>query len=273
MKVFKKSINPFYSDDNCVLINGNSLEILKSIKTASIDVVFADPPYFLSSGGITNKSGRMQSVDKGEWDKSLPVPDRDKFNNHWIRLVKRVLKDDGTLWVSGTFHNIYSVASALEKNGFEILNNITWEKLNPPPNIATRRFTHSTETILWARKIVKNNKYYFNYALMKEINGGKQMKDVWRSPVINKSEKKHGYHPTQKPLWLLERIILASAKKGSILLDPFAGVGTTALAASKFDMKCISIELEYKYCLITKLRLLSRLDKSNNINFDKGGAT
>ena len=264
MKVFKKSIDPFYSDDNCVLINGDSLEILKSIKTASIDVVFADPPYFLSSGGITNKSGRMQSVDKGEWDKSLPVPDRDKFNNHWIRLVKRVLRDDGTLWVSGTFHNIYSVASALEKNGFETLNNITWEKLNPPPNIATRRFTHSTETILWARKIVKNNKYYFNYALMKEINGGKQMKDVWRSPVINKSEKKHGYHPTQKPLWLLERIILASTVEDSIILDPFGGAGTTSLAAKRLCRSCISIEIDKGYTSIARERLVEE-SRFNNI--------
>lgn len=255
MNVFKKSIKPFYSDDNCVLINGDSLDILKSIKTSSIDLVFADPPYFLSSGGITNKSGRMQNVDKGEWDKSLSVIDRYKFNNHWIRLVKRVLKDDGTLWVSGTFHNIYSVANALEKNGFEILNNITWEKLNPPPNIATRRFTHSTETILWARKIVKNNKYYFNYTFMKEINGGKQMKDVWRSPVINKSEKRHGYHPTQKPLWLLERIIIASTVENSIILDPFGGTGTTALAANKLGRRCVSIEIDNDYCNIAKKRL------------------
>ena len=261
MKVFKKSIDPFYSDDNCVLINGDSLKILKSIKTASIDVVFADPPYFLSSGGITNKSGRMQSVDKGEWDKSLPVSDRDKFNNHWIRLVKRVLKDDGTLWVSGTFHNIYSVASALEKNGFETLNNITWEKLNPPPNIATRRFTHSTETILWARKIVKNNKYYFNYALMKEINGGKQMKDVWQSSVVKKSEKALGYHPTQKPLWLLERIILASTRENEIILDPFSGSGTTGVAAIANKRRYIGIELDEVYNKTAHKRIKSESEK------------
>lgn len=248
-------MDPFYSDDNITLLNGDSLELLKTIKTGSIDLVFADPPYFLSNGGITNKSGRMQSVDKGDWDKSRSVIDRDKFNYQWIKLVKRVLKNDGTIWISGTFHNIYSVANALEKNGFEILNNITWEKLNPPPNIATRRFTHSTETILWARKLVKKNKHFFNYAMMKEINGGKQMKDVWRSPVINKSEKRHGYHPTQKPLWLLERIIIASTVENNIILDPFGGTGTTALAANKLGRRCVSIEIDNDYCNIAKKRL------------------
>ena len=244
MNIFKKTVNTFYSDDNVTLLNGDSLELLKTIKTGSIDLVFADPPYFLSNGGITNKSGRMQSVDKGDWDKSLIPSDRDKFNNQWIRLVKRVLKDDGTIWISGTFHNIYSIASALEKNGFEILNNITWEKLNPPPNIAIRRFTHSTETILWARKTVKKNKYYFNYELMKEINGGTQMKDVWRSPIVKKSEKALGYHPTQKPLWLIERIILASCRENEIILDPFSGSGTTGVAAISSNRKYVGIELD-----------------------------
>jgi site-specific DNA-methyltransferase (adenine-specific) len=248
-------MDPFYSDNNITLLNGDSLELLKTIKTGSIDLVFADPPYFLSNGGITNKSGRMQSVDKGDWDKSRSVIDRDKFNYQWIKLVKRVLKNDGTIWISGTFHNIYSVANALEKNGFEILNNIIWEKLNPPPNIATRRFTHSTETILWARKLAKKNKHFFNYAMMKEINGGKQMKDVWRSPVINKSEKRHGYHPTQKPLWLLERIIIASSVENNIILDPFGGTGTTALAANKLGRRCVSIEIDNDYCNIAKKRL------------------
>ena len=259
MNIFKKTMDFFYSDDNVTLLNGDSLELIKTIKTGSIDLVFADPPYFLSNGGITNKSGQMQSVNKGDWDKSKSVIERDRFNYQWIKLVKRVLKADGTIWVSGTFHNIYSVANALEKNGFEILNNITWEKLNPPPNITTRRFTHSTETILWARKIEKKNKHYFDYAKMKEINGGKQMKDVWRSPVINKSEKKHGYHPTQKPIWLLERIIIASTVENNIILDPFGGSGTTALAANRLGRKCVSIEIDNEYSNISKKRLKNAL--------------
>lgn len=261
MNIFKKTVDTFYSDDNVTLLNGDSLELLKTIKTGSIDLVFADPPYFLSNGGITNKSGRMQSVDKGDWDKSLSSLDRDKFNNQWIRLVKRVLKDDGTMWISGTFHNIYSIASALEKNGFEILNNITWEKLNPPPNIAIRRFTHSTETILWARKIVKKNKYYFNYELMKEINGGTQMKDVWRSPIVKKSEKALGYHPTQKPLWLIERIILASSRENEIILDPFSGSGTTGVAAISSKRKYVGIELDPDFNKTALKRIKAESDK------------
>jgi site-specific DNA-methyltransferase (adenine-specific) len=246
-KYFKKSVKAFFETDRCVLIEDDSLQALQNIKTGSIDLIFADPPYFLSDGGITNKSGKMSSVNKGTWDTSKSIQERDKFNNLWIRLVKRVLKDDGTIWISGTYHNIYSVACALERNGFEILNNITWEKLNPPPNIATRRFTHSTETILWARKIVKKNKYYFNYDLMKEINGGKQMKDVWRSSIVKPSEKAMGNHPTQKPLWLLERIILASSKQGDVVLDPFSGSGTTGVAAISNGRQYIGIELDDNY--------------------------
>ena len=255
MNIFKKTVDAFYSDDNVTLLNGDSLEMLKTIKTGSIDLVFADPPYFLSNGGITNKSGRMQSVDKGDWDKSLTPLDRDKFNNQWIRLVKRVLKDDGAIWISGTFHNIYSVAMALEKNGFEVLNNVTWEKLNPPPNIATRRFTHSTETILWARKKAKKNKHLFNYDLMKEINGGKQMKDVWRSPLVKKSEKSMGYHPTQKPLWLLERIVLATSRENDIILDPFSGSGTTGVVSISNNRKYVGIEIDPNYNKIALKRI------------------
>ncbi len=260
-KYFKKSVKAFYETDSCVLIQDDSLQALQNIKTGSIDLIFADPPYFLSDGGITNKSGKMSSVNKGNWDTSKGIQDRDKFNNQWIRLVKRVLKDDGTIWISGTYHNIYSVASALEKNGFEILNNITWEKSNPPPNLATRRFTHSTETILWARKIVKKNKYYFNYDLMKEINGGKQMKDVWRSSIVKPSEKAMGNHPTQKPLWLLERIIIASSKEGDIVLDPFSGSGTTGVAAISNGRNYIGIELDKNYNSIAVKRIKEGMNR------------
>ena len=136
------------------LIHGDCIEVLKKIKKESIDMVFADPPYFLSSdNGITCSGGKMTSVKKGEWDMTMSLKEKHQFNRKWIRACKRVLKDSGSIWISGTFHNIYSVGMALEEEGFHIVNNITWQKLNPPPNLACKCFTHSTETILWAVNI------------------------------------------------------------------------------------------------------------------------
>lgn len=148
-------------------------------------------------------------------------------------------------------HNIYSIGMALEQEGFKIINNITWKKLNPPPNISCRAFVHSTETILWAKKDVKNSKYKFNYLLMKELNSGKQMKDVWESSLTKPSEKIHGKHPTQKPIKILERIILASTDEGDLILDPFNGSGTTGIAANRLNRKYIGIEKETKFLDLT----------------------
>src|SRR5690625_6942291 len=145
-----------------------------------VDLIIADPPYFLSSGGITNSGGKMVSVDKGDWDKSLTVEDKHKYNRKWIRMCKKVMNDNATIWISGTLHNIYSIGLALEEEGFKILNNITWQKTNPPPNLGCRNFTHSTETILWAKKDTKTSKHFFDYQKMKTLNNDKQMKDVWR---------------------------------------------------------------------------------------------
>ena len=141
-------MSKYFSQDNFTLILGDSLEELKKIKSKSIDMIFADPPYFLSGDGITCSGGKIVSVKKGEWDKKIDIKEKHKFNKKWIRLCKRVLKDNGTIWISGTMHNIYSIGMALEEEGFKIINNITWKKLNPPPNISCRAFTHSTETIL-----------------------------------------------------------------------------------------------------------------------------
>lgn len=241
----------YYEDEDFKLILGDSLKVLKNIELKSIDMIFADPPYFLSSNGITCSCGKMVCVNKGEWDKSISIEEKHKFNRKWIKLCYQVLKDDGTIWISGTMHNIYSIGMSLEQEGFKIINNITWKKLNPPPNISCRFFAHSTETILWAKKDIKKAKHKFNYSLMKELNGGKQMKDVWETSLTKPSEKKCGKHPTQKPKELLEKIILASTDEGDLILDPFNGSGTTGIVANKLKRKYIGIEKEKEYLDLT----------------------
>ncbi len=248
----------YFNDDGFRLIKGDSFKVLKKLEPKSIDMIFADPPYFLSSGGISCHSGKQVKVDKGEWDKQITVEEKLKFNRKWIRLCKEALKDDGTIWISGTFHNIYTIGVALELEGFSIINNITWQKPNPAPNLACRCFTNSTETILWARKQLtpkKKGHHYFNYELMKEINDGKQMKDVWLLNLPKKEEKKYGKHPTQKSESLLERIILASTKEGDLILDPFNGSGTTGIVSKKLKRKYIGIEKEKEYLDLTIARL------------------
>ena len=221
----------YFETDNFKLIYNDVFKAIKGIDDKSIDMIFADPPYFLSSDGITCSGGKMVSVNKGNWDKTLSIKEKYKFNRRWIKECYRILKDSGTIWISGTLHNIYSIGMALEEEGFKIINNITWQKTNPPPNLACKTFTHSTETILWARKNIKNCKYKFNYELMKEINNGKQMKDVWTTSLTKPSEKRCGKHPTQKPLELLNKIILASTDEGDLILDPFCGSSTTGISA------------------------------------------
>ena len=250
------SIKYYYKNEDFKLINGDSLKILKGIEPKSIDMIFADPPYFLSDDGISCSGGKMVSVNKGDWDKSISVEEKHKFNRKWIRLCYQVLKDNGTIWISGTMHNIYSIGMALEEEGFKIINNITWKKLNPPPNISCRYFVHSTETILWAKKDIKNAKHKFNYSLMRELNSGKQMQDVWESSLTKPSEKKCGKHPTQKPMEILEKIILSSTDEGDLILDPFNGSGTTGIVANKLNRKYIGIDLEKKYLDITIKRLI-----------------
>lgn len=245
----------FYEDELAKLLLGDTFEVMATMPSESFDMVFADPPYFLSNDGISCSGGKQVSVNKGDWDKGLSLEEKHEFNRRWIRECKRLLTLNGTIWISGTFHNIYSCGMALEQEGFHILNNITWRKLNPPPNLACRTFTHSTETILWARKDEKKAKHRFNYQLMKEINGGKQMKDVWEGPLTPKQEKEYGKHPTQKPLYLLERIIEASTQEGDRILDPFVGSGTTCVAAKKLRRRAVGIDSSEEYLSIARKRL------------------
>lgn len=241
----------YYEDDNFKLLHGDALLLLKKIPKESIDMIFADPPYFLSGDGISCSGGKMVSVKKGEWDEKISLKEKHAFNKKWIRDCKRVLKPNGTLWISGTMHNIYSIGMALEEEGFKIINNITWRKLNPPPNISCRSFVHSTETILWAKKDDKKAKHKFNYSIMREMNGGKQMKDVWDTALTKPSEKKCGKHPTQKPVALLEKIIIASTDEGDLILDPFNGSGTTGIVANRLKRNYIGIEKEQEYLDLT----------------------
>ncbi|MBQ3671460.1 MAG: site-specific DNA-methyltransferase [Treponema sp.] len=229
-------------------------------------MIFADPPYFLSNGGISVHSGRQVSVNKGEWDKSQGFEKDNEFNRKWLSLCREKLKENGTIWISGTYHNIFSVAQMLNELDFRILNCITWAKTNPPPNLSCRFFTHSTEFILWARKNKKVS-HYFNYDLMKEINGGTQMRDLWSLPAIAKWEKSCGKHPTQKPLPLLARIILASTKENDWILDPFTGSSTTGIAASLLHRRVLGLDREESFLEISKKRRIEIDDEKTRLSY------
>ena len=246
----------------CNIIHGDALQILDEIKEESIDCIFADPPYFLSNDGVTCKGGKMVSVNKGDWDKSQGLKNDFEFTLTWLKKARRVLDKDGTIWVSGTHHNIHQVGFALQKLGYKILNEITWFKPNAPPNLSCKYFTHSHETLLWAAKS-KNSNFTFNYQKMKQWpankdkvrNKGTQMRSVWSIPLTPPSEKKHGKHPTQKPLELLRRCILSSTNKGDIVLDPFCGSGTTGVVSVNNQREFIGIERESDYIQVIQDRL------------------
>lgn len=244
----------FYRSTNkdFVLHQGDCLDVLSQFEY-KFDMIFADPPYFLSNGGISYQSGKIVCVDKGAWDKPTDKEDINFFNHKWLSACYDKLSDSGTIWISGTYHNIFSVYNALQSLGFKILNVITWSKTNPPPNISCRYFTYSTEFIIWARKKAKVP-HYFNYGLMRRINGDKQMKDVWSLPAIARWEKAHGKHPTQKPLALLTRIILASTRRGAWILDPFCGSSTTGIAASLLKRKYLGIDKETSFLELSQER-------------------
>jgi len=218
-----------------------------------IDMIFADPPYFLSNGGITCHAGEMVSVNKGKWDRSLGFEGNYRFTRDWLAACQRVLKPNGTIWISGTSHIIHIVGCCLHELGYKILNDITWVKPNPPPNLSCRYFTHATETIIWAGRD-KKCRHRFNYSLMKRLNGGKQMTSVWTIDAPPREEKVFGKHPTQKPLTLLERIIAASTGEDDLVLDPFSGSGTTGIAAARLNRLYVGIEVETEFIDLSKKR-------------------
>jgi site-specific DNA-methyltransferase (adenine-specific) len=243
---------------NTRIFQGDCLEILASLPEGLVDLIFADPPYFLSNNGITCHAGKMVSVNKGEWDRSRGPDANHEFNRAWLAACQRVLKPNGTIWVSGTSHVIHSVGFAMQQLGFKLLNDISWVKPNPPPNLSCRYFTHATETIIWAAKNAKS-RHTFNYKLMKETNGGKQMKSVWNFFPPSREEKRFGKHPAQKPVALLDRIIRAASNEGDLVLDPFMGSGTTAVTAMRCARSVLGIELEAGFISTTLGRITDEL--------------
>lgn len=240
------------------LYKGDSLEIMAAMPAESVDCLWTDPPYNLSNDGITCVAGRMVKVNKGEWDRSRGVELDHEFNKSWLAACHRLLKPNGTIWVSGTLHVYPSVGFAMQQLGFRILNDIIWEKPAPPPNLGCRCFTHSTEIILWATKAKKGrDKYTFNYEAMKSENGGKQMKNVWRMSAPSQQEKRHGKHPTQKPIELIARCLRASTNVGDLVLDPFAGSATTGVAALAMGRHFIGIEMDEQHAALASRRLAS----------------
>lgn len=244
------------------LYHGDSLNELERFPENYFDMIFADPPYFLSSGSFTCQNGQMVSVKKGDWDLSRGVDDDFKFHQNWIDACRRVLKPGGTIWISGTYHSIYQCGYILQTLKYHILNDVSWFKPNASPNLSCRFFTASHETLIWARK-EKKAKHTFNYQVMKEEDWpedqlkkkGLQMRSVWSINTPKKEEKKFGKHPTQKPLDLLKRIVLASTNKGDKILDPFAGSSTTGVAANLLGRKFVGIDSEKKYLDLSIKRL------------------
>lgn len=266
---------PYTSERDWALHRGDAIELLNLMPRASVDLVFADPPYFLSNGGTTCQSGERVAVAKGAWDVSRGVEEDHRFHLEWLRACQRVLKPSGTLWVSGTQHAIFNVGFAMQKLGYHLLNTITWYKPNASPNLSCRFFTHSAELLIWAApREVEPLPHTFNYAEMKVEAGGKQMRDVWSLPKPGeeelaadghgrlwtctppgRAEKEHGKHPTQKPVRLLERIIAACTTEEAVVLDPFNGAGTTGVAALRLGRRYVGIDMDEEYLELTRKRL------------------
>jgi site-specific DNA-methyltransferase (adenine-specific) len=273
----------YFEAEDFILYQGDSLKLLKQFEEKKFELIFADPPYFLSNDGKTCKSGQWETVNKGKWDKSQGFHEDLSFTESWLQEAHRLLNDDGSIWISGTMHIIYKVGFLLEKIGFDIINDIIWFKPNAPPNLSCRYFTHSHEILLWARKSEESN-HTFNYESMKHWNNpkdklknrDKQMRSVWSIPLLSKSEKEFGSHPTQKPIELLTRIILASSNEGDLVLDPFVGSGTTGIACNFFNRKFIGIDIDKKYLDLSIKRFKDRkkedlfyLPKNENIDITK----
>ncbi|MFX1525637.1 MAG: DNA-methyltransferase [Promethearchaeota archaeon] len=268
-------IKPYFEATDFILYLGDALRILNQLENTKFDLIYVDPPYFLSNDGVTCKSGKMVSVNKGIWDKSKGFDEDTKFMDSWLKACKKVLKENGSMWVSGTLHNIYKVGYLMEKNNFDIINDVIWYKPNAPPNLSCKYFTHSHEVVLWARKS-KESKHTFNYEAMKIWNNpkdklknvDKQMRSVWSIPLIPKDEKEFGKHPTQKPLELLNRIISSSTNEGDLVLDPFVGSGTTGVVCSILKRRFIGIDSNEAYLRVATKRFKDK--KKKNLLFSPG---
>lgn len=265
--MIKAMLKSFYEKPNFKLYHGDCLKILSKLPKNSFDMIFADPPYNLSNGGFTCQNGKRVSVNKGKWDISNGLKKDFQFHSDWTSACRRVLKPHGTIWISGTYHSAYQCGFALQVNKFHILNDISWFKPNASPNLSCRYFTASHESLIWARK-EKKAKHIFNYDLMKNGNWpddfikkpNLQMRSVWAISTPKRGEKKFGKHPTQKPIELLQRIVLASTNKNDIILDPFTGSSTTGLASCFYGRKFVGIDLEKEY-LNLSIKRFENLEK------------
>ena len=243
-----------FGEPGAVVYLADCVELMRLVPTGSVDAVFADPPYRLSNGGVTVSGGRLAPVGKGAWDRSLGSFEEDHaFNVRWLREARRILKPDGTIWVSGTHHIIFSVGFALQSMGFKVINQITWEKPDPPPNAMQTAFTHAHETLLWAGK--RGARHTFNYEVINSRNPTAQVSSVWRMPPPPRRERAHGYHPTQKPLRLVRRALLACTREGDLVLDPFCGSGTTAVAAKELGRSFVGAESEDEFARLAARRI------------------
>ena len=235
-------MTPLYQTGNgdFTLYNGDSMELIGFINK-KVDMIFADPPYFLSKNISTCINGTWKSFEKGEWDRVTSQENINAFNKKWLSACRNVLKEDGTIFVTGTYHNIFSVATCMVELGYKILNIIVWQKSDAKPTLSICCIFE-----VWARKNEKG-KHFFNCDLMEQLNGGSRMSDVWRIPFLSSWELKCGKHPTQKPLRLLYRVILSSTREGDLILDPFAGSCTTGIAANLLGRKFIGIDQSIEY--------------------------
>lgn len=231
---------------NINLLKGDALELLKTVDSKSVDLIFADPPYNLSGENhLTCKSGKMAVCNKGSWDQ---IQNIHEFNRQWVKECIRILRDDGTIWISGTLHNHPSIGVILKELNLWIINDIIWFKPNAPPLIQKNRFVPSTE-LIWVAS--KSKKYYFNYEIAKKLSNGKQMRNLWEL----QAERHKTFHPTEKPEKLLERIILIGSKQEDTVLDPFMGSGTTGVVAKRLNRDFIGIEIDDAYFELAKKRI------------------
>lgn len=242
-----------YGEPGALVYLADCVRLMRLMPAGCVDAVFADPPYRLSNGGLTVRNGKLASVDKGVWDRSRGLERDHEFNLTWLREARRVLKPDGTLWVTGTHHVIFSIGFALQQLGFRIINDLVWQKPDPPPNARHTTFTHAHETLLWASK-GRGARHTFNYDLVNSPDPAGQVSSVWRIPAVPRREKAHGYHPTQKPLRLVRRALLASTHEGDLVFDPFAGSGTTAVAAKELGRFFVGAELEEDFARLAARR-------------------
>lgn len=239
--------------DECVVAHQDAIEALQQLPDRSVDCIWTDPPYFLSNGGISYQNGRVCSVNKGSWDLSRGYGADLAFHSSWVRECFRILRPGGTLWASGTYHAYLPIGHALNEAGFRILNDIVWAKTNPPPNVTASRFVHASEILLWATR--PGARHTFNHDAMRELNGGSPMQSVWRIRPPHPTEKKFGRHPTQKPVELVSRCMVASTRLGDLVVDPFMGSGTTGVAALRLGRRFLGVERDSSHLDLAIRRL------------------